>query len=397
MTRQQAERNIKLYFLFQLFRNHLFWGPILIAYISQVSGMSLADIYFMESVSILAVVVLDSPFGALADLFGRRNTLFIGECLGIVMIIIFAIAANPFMIWLSNLICFFSCAMVSNTDTSLLADTLKFLGRDDEYQKIEGRSSAYCLTLIAVCSIFSGYLAEINWRLPIYLGIPFLLIGCGSVFFMVEPPFAANQPRNHREYFKLLKLSVLFVYNHKKIKWIIAYTTLIAVVGHLWFFAYNPYFKLVDLPLSSFGLIFCLLNIVAAVASHEAHRINRIFGEYGSIVLMIILTSIPVWLMGQFVAPIAAMFVLSQSVVRGHMGPFLGDLLHKRLNSENRATVASIRSTVCSIGQVLGLAAFSFMLKIWSLPTCLQLLGLTALIAGLPLIIGYRRIFNGKY
>jgi MFS family permease len=396
MTKQQAERNIKLYFLFQLFRNHLFWGPILIAYISRVSGMSLPDIYYMESVCILGVVLLDSPFGALADLFGRRITLLVGELLGIFMLLLFAVAYNPLMIWIANLICFFSCALVSNTDTSLLRDTLKFLGREDDYQKIDGRAKAYCLILMAAGSATSGYLAEINLRLPIFLGIPLVLICCLAVFLMTEPPFAANQPKNHREYFGLLKFSVLFVYNHKKIKWVIAFGTLIAVVAHLWFFTYNPYFELVDLPLTYYGWIFCLLNLASAAASHEARRISNFFGEYGSIVAIILSMSVPAWLMGQFTGTLSTLFIVPNSLVRGYSGPFLGDLLHKHLDSQNRATVASISSTVSSIGQVLALAVFGAMLKIWSLPTCLQLLGLTTLIAGVPLIISYRRIFIGS-
>lgn len=98
MTRQQAERNIKLYYLFQLFKEPLFWGAILITFITRVSDMTLSDIYLMEAVCVIGIVVLDSPLGALADLIGRRTTILIGICIWSVKLFVFASAVNPLMI-----------------------------------------------------------------------------------------------------------------------------------------------------------------------------------------------------------------------------------------------------------------------------------------------------------
>lgn len=288
-------------------------------------------------------------------------------------------------------------ALISGADTSMLADSLKFLSRDQEFQKIEGRSNAYRLALTAICAISIGYLAEINLRLPVYLGVPFMLIACLAAYFMVEPPVIATKTRNRQEYFNLLKVSFLFVYNHSKIKWIIAFSTLIAVISKLWFFTYNPYFELVNLPITYFGWIFCLLNIVAAISSHEAHRFNKYFGELGSVIIMIMLIALPIWLMGAYVGQIMVLMVLMQNIVRGYMIPFLGGFLHQHLDSENRATVASLKSTANNIGQFISLAVFGLALNIWSLPVCLQLLGATTLIIGLALIVSFRRIFRADY
>jgi len=393
MTRQQAERNIRLYYLFQLFKEPLFWGAILITFINRVSGMTLADIYFMEAACVIGIVILDSPFGALADLIGRRNTMFIGMCVWSIKLFVFASAVNPLMIWSANLLWVLGAALITGADTSMLADSLKFLGRDREFQKIEGRSNAYRLALTAVCAISIGYLAEINLRLPVYLGVPFMLISCVAAYLMVEPPVIAGKTKNRQEYFKLLKLSALFIYNHAKIKWIIAFSTLIAVISKLWFFTYNPYFELVNLPITCFGWIFCLLNIVAAISSHEAHRFAKYFGEFGSVVIMIALIALPIWLMGAYVGQLMVLMVLMQNVVRGYMIPFLGGFLHQHLDSENRATVTSLKSTVNNVGQFIALAIFGLILNTWSLPVCLQILGVSTLLIGLVLIFSFRRIF----
>ena len=192
----------------------------------------------------------------------------------------------------------------------------------------------------------------------------------------------------------MLRISVLFVYNHTKVKWIIAFTTLIVVTSKIWFFTYNPYFELVDLPLAYFGWIFCLLNIVAAVCSHEAHRFTKYLGEFGGVTMMIILTALPIWLMGVYVVQISVLLVLMQNVVRGYMGPFMGGLLHQHLDSENRATVVSLKSTVNNIGQFIVLITFSLFLNAWPLPLCLQILGISTLFIGVFLVISFRLIFR---
>jgi len=394
MTKAQAERNIKLYYLFQLFKEPLFWGAILITFINRVSGMTLADMYFMEAICVIGIVILDSPFGALADLIGRRKTMFIGICIWSLKLLIFASAVNPLMIWLANFLWVLGAALLSGADTSMLADSLKFLGREQDFQKIEGRSNAYRLGLTAVCAISIGYLAEINLRLPVYLGVPFMLIACVAAYLMIEPPVIAQRTKNRQEYFRLLRVSALFVYNHTKIKWIIAFSTLIAVVSKVWFFTYNPYFELVNLPLAYFGWIFFLLNIVAAICSHEAHRLTKYLGELGGVIMMVVLIAVPIWLMGAYVAPIMVLMVLMQNVVRGYMGPFLGGLLHQHLDSENRATVASLKSTVNNIGQFVVLAIFGLALNTWTLASCLQILGISTLLIGLLLSVSFYQIFQ---
>ncbi|MFA5029600.1 MAG: MFS transporter [Patescibacteria group bacterium] len=396
MTREQAERNIKLYFWFQVFKEPLFWGPILITFINRVSGMTLSDIYLMEAVCVVGIVLLDCPCGALADLLGRRLTILIGICVWSVKLAVFASATSPLTIWLANFLWVIGASLISGADTSMLADTLKFLGRESEFQKIEGRSSAYRLALVAACSATVGYLAEVNLRLPVWLGVPFMIIACVAAYRMIDPPVIIKREKSWQEYFRLLKLSALFVYNHRQVKWVIGFSVLIGAVSKIWFFTYNPYFELVELPLKYFGWMFCLLNVVAAISSHEAERITRRCGEFGGIVLMVLLIALPIWLMGAWVTKWAVLLILMQNLVRGYMTPFLGFFLHRHLDSENRATVASIKSTANSVAGVVSLGLFGLAVKYWSLAFCLELLGVSALLAGLVMIATYHRTFNSR-
>ena len=394
MDMKQAQRNIKLYYWFQLFKEPFFWGAILITYINRVSGMTLSDIYFMESICVIGIVILDAPFGALADLIGRRYTLLIGSSIMAVKILVFATADNPLMIWLANLCWVFAISLISGADTSMLADTLKVLGKEGDFRHIEGRSQSYRLAGMAIGALMAGYMAEWHLRFPVFASFPFIAACIPVTYWMVDPPMVAQKHKNWKEYVRLLKLSALFVFNHRQVKWIIGFTVLISVASKLWFFTYNPYFELVDIPLSQFGWMFFLLNVVAAVSSHEAGRMHKHLGDWGSIIVMVGFMAVPIWLMGWQVAKISILLILMQNVVRGYVSPFLGGFLHQYLDSENRATVASIKSTAGSIAQSLFLALFGLALNQWSLPFCLEILGIGTGLVGLLLIFSYSRVFQ---
>ncbi|HLD28510.1 MAG TPA: MFS transporter, partial [Patescibacteria group bacterium] len=374
----------------------LFWGPILITFISRVSGMSLSQIYVMESICVVGLFLLEIPSGALADLIGRRKTILIGSCLLFCDIMVFASAINPAMIWIANLIWVCGFSLISGADSALLYDTLKVLGRESEFKKIEGRAISYRLFLLAGCAITVGYLASINIRLPVYLSAGFKLLFVVVIYFFIEPPMTRQGRYNWREHLGLMKISILFVANHKNIKWIISFVVIIGVASKIWFFSYNPYFELVDLPLIYFGWLFCGLNIIAAISSFFSDWIARKIGDLGSIILILAVIGIPILLMGSYVAKIMVLLVLMQNIARGHLTPFIGHFLNQYLDSENRATVISIKSAVVSLGQFVMLGLFGWSLKLYNLPSCLQILGVFTLALSLVLIVSYWRIFGRK-
>lgn len=394
MHQEKVGRNIFLYYLFQLLREPLFWGPILITYITTVSNMSLSEIYFMESVVLWILIILEIPSGALSDLIGRRRTILIGSCILTCDCFLFSIANSSLMIWLSNSCWAIGFSLVSGADSSLLFDSLKYLKREGEFKKIEGRSISYRLMLIAPCSVIAGYLAQVNIRFPLYGSLIFVAINCLVVFLIVEPPISKESQYGFKKHLSLMGDSILFVITNLKIIWIIGFVVLIGGISKVWFFSYNPYFELVDLPIIYFGWIFFLLNIVGAISSYFSDYISRKFGELGSIILIILVMSAPVFIMGLWVSKLACLLVLMQNIARGYLTPFMGNFLHHYLDSKNRATVMSIKSAANSFGQFLMLVLFGFLLDIYPLPVCLQIMGIIMVLGGIIFVMTYFKIFK---
>ena len=405
MTHNKIARNIKLYRWSMTLMEPFFWGPILIFYIQHAGHMSLPEIYFMEAVVIFGCVILEIPSGALADMIGRKKTILAGSLFLVLSVIGFALITSPIWVWAMNVMWMFGFSLRSGADSAFLYDSLKELGKENDYQKIQGAVVGNRLFIMAIAALVTGFLAEIDIRLPAILSIPAVVIASALTFFFTEPVLSG---RNHfkrsagklksvvnflKEQFGLMKFSVLFVANHKAVKWIILFATLVGVASKVWFFTYNPYFELVDLDLRFYGIMFFLFNIIAWLFSRYAYRIEKKVPEYNLVVIIILLIGLPIFIMGTFVIKLAISLMLFQNVVRGFMSPFFGGFINKHLDSGNRATVLSIKSAVSGLAQFISLGLFGFMLGILPLDVNLQILGIITLVLGIFSIYTYRKIF----
>jgi MFS family permease len=346
----------------------------------------------MESIVLVGMIFLQVPTGALADLIGRKKTVIIGSILYLASVAWFAFIHSPFGVWGANIVWMLGASLCSGADSAFLYDSLKEVGRESDYKKIDGEAASNQLIIVAVCSLAAGYLAQFSLRLPLILSIPGVLFSSILPFFFKEPPM--TKKITAKEQMNIMKVSVLFVANHKEVKWIIGFMTLINVVSKVWFFTYNPYFELVRLNLKYYGVVFFTLNVIAWFFSRYAHYISEKIKERNIAILLVLLIGTPIIFMGSVVRVLSVCMVFPQNIVRGFMRPFFGEFLNRHLNSENRATVLSVQSAVSGLAQFVALGGFGFLLVSWGLPFCLQILGVTVLIFGGLAILKYKKIFG---
>ncbi len=380
MDEHHCRRNIVLYRIYVAFNEPLFWGPILILSLQSLAHMSLPDIYYMESVVLCVCVVLDIPSGALADITARRNTTVIGRVFLLASSVGFALMQSPRDAWIANVVWSIGYSLQSGADTALLYDTLQGCGIAEQYKRIDGRAVGARLILMGLCGLVTGFLATIDPRLPLYLVIPFMSISLVAAMFFVEPKKTKHY--SVAAQFSLLREGVGFVATSPAVRWMVVFAALLATTSKIWFFTYNPYFELVHLPLSYYGVIFLLLNAVAWVSSHYAHDIEERIGEGGSIILMVLCLGMPIIAMGLVPAWPSAFLVIIQNVVRGFMRPFVGDYLHRHVASTIRATVISTQSSVANLVSIVALAVFGYLTATVELLTSLTILGIIMIVAG---------------
>jgi hypothetical protein len=265
------------------------------------------------------------------------------------------------------------------------------MGRESEFKKIVGRSSAYKLGITAVCALAVGHIAKINIRLPIAIDTVLVFVGLIISLFFKEPP---NGHSPKVKYYDHMMGSIKQIFRAPRLLWIVAFSVLIGVTSKLWFFTYNPYFELVKLPLPYYGYVFAVLNLVASASSYNADRISRHLSEKTSVKGMLGLIVVPIWLMGAFVSVWAIPLVFLQNLVRGYINPFLEHMMHEHIDSSNRATVMSVKSACNSAVEIVAMISFSVVTASFALNHALSMLGLVACIVGMVLVCSYTRVFR---
>ena len=389
MDAHKGKRNILLYRLYVLFNEPLFWGPILIISLQNLAHMSLPSIYYMEAVVLGICVILDIPSGALADLIGRKKTIIVGRVFLFGSVFFFTTMTTPLHAWIGNILWAIGYSMQSGADTALLYDTLKEQGKEAEYKRIEGQAVGGRLVLVACCSLVTGLLASINLRLPLLIGLPFILVPLTAVSFLKEP--VKTESYSVQKQLGVLKEGLTFIRHSVEVRWMVGFAALVATISKVWFFTYNPYFELVGLPIAYYGVVFFSLNVVAWLSSHYAYRIEHRLGEKKCIIGMVSCVGIPILLMGLLPIRAFVSLVVVQNVVRGFMRPFVGDYMNRHVTTNIRATMLSVQSSVANLTAIVGLATFGFFMEHLSLPKSLVILGITTLVFGAVSYASYKR------
>ena len=141
-SKEQLEGNIRRFIIFRLFYTARFYYPIFTILFLDY-GLTLEQFAILNMVWAVSIVLAEVPSGALADIVGRKRLLIFAALLMVMemALIVFApIGASSllFLMFLGNRICSgLSEAAASGADEALAYDSLKALGREDEWAQVD--------------------------------------------------------------------------------------------------------------------------------------------------------------------------------------------------------------------------------------------------------------------
>ena len=116
------KRNIPLYYFFTAMRAGLFFVPIWISY--QSHFLNLTQIAFFASLQLTATLILELPTRVLADLIGKKYTLFIGTLINGISYLLLGLFPTPNTMIIYALLNGLGISFISGANSALLYDTL---------------------------------------------------------------------------------------------------------------------------------------------------------------------------------------------------------------------------------------------------------------------------------
>ena len=376
-------RNISLYPLYSFFLGMLIIGPVLTPYLL-LKGLDYVQIMVLQSISAATVVFFEVPTGMVADRVSRRLSLVLAGAGMSGGLVLYILGQTFFWLALAEFVFALGLTCRSGAAAALLYESLKKLGRQAEFARIDGRANSYVFVGQAAGTLLSSVLYTYDPDLPFWVGVASAAVAAGLAFFF-SPTGDASTPVRYRTH---VFDSVRQIYRSKALLWIGALAALMGVAARTGFWLYEPYFTAVDIDVVFFGGIFFVYNLVAAGAAKYLTRSGG--GERRTLLGLGLLLGLSFLLPALFFSRLSVAFIGLQQIVRGLYKPTLGAYINVQVTEDRyRATVLSLAGLATSLCFALFSPLVGFSLDRWGAVPTYACMG-SATLAGVCLLACWR-------
>lgn len=371
-----ADHNCRQFVLFRVLFNSRFYYPVL-AILFLDLGLSATEYTLLNFAWALVIVVAEVPSGALADRIGRRPLVIAaGACMVAEMLVLGAAPQNGGLLLflfclLNRILSGLAEALASGADESLAFDALASEGRRDEWPAVVARvmrwqSAGMVVAMLVGSAIYDPHLLNrlaaaagfgfqfelaTTLRFPIYLNLitalAVLLVSLG----MREPSRhnAPALPAAYPVWHSVLEAGAWIIRTPLAL-FVIIGGLLIDSVIRLFLTFGSAYFRLIDLPEASYGLIGAGMAGVGMVISPLARRLvqgGSVVRCYGILALLTwlgllgVALNIPFW---------GAVFALPLAAIIAAVGFAVSHYLNVIVDAHHRATVLSFKGLAFNLG-----------------------------------------------
>ncbi|BBM87685.1 MFS transporter [Candidatus Uabimicrobium amorphum] len=338
---RDMQRNIYLIYIIRTIRTFLLLVPILVPFF-QENGLTQTQIYLVQSIYAIVIVILEIPSGYFADYFGRKYSMLFGVTFSTIGCAIYSVAYGFAAILPGAITLGVAYSFISGADSALAYDSLLAMSEQKEYRKFEAYS--YSLTGIseAVASILGGFLALISLRAPVYAQTIVYLSLIPLVILLKEPPRTKREIKN--PFREILNISKYALIDHQEIRWLIFYSATLGTLTYTMVWLTQPYYQLLNIPLGWFGVLWAIQLGFMAIFARAANYYEMRMGKKNAFVSFTVIGVISYMVMGIVPSLITLPFILGFYFVRGVHTPIFQDYVNAIVSSEIRATVLSVKN-----------------------------------------------------
>lgn len=336
------KRNIYALYLIKLSKWFSLVMPIIVLFYEK-QGLGLQDVFILKSVYSIAAVTLEIPSGYLADVWGRRKCLLLGSFLFFFGYLCYSFTDTFAAFLFAELLLGVGQTLVNGADSALLYDTTAQYKEEHQYLRYEGRITMIGNFAEAFAGIFGGLLAVYSLRFPFYGQAAIAFIGIPASIALKEVNRSKQIQNPLTEIIRIIKYSLI---TNKRLCCNIMYSGIIGAATLMMAWFVQPVLMYLKTPVSWFGVIWTVLNLVVGFAALYSDRVDRYLGpkKMGTLILLFIVGGYVTLAFNLTYVGLAILFVFY--IFRGFATPILKGYINQMTISEMRATVLSIRNFI---------------------------------------------------
>ncbi|MGM0331325.1 MFS transporter [Enterococcus sp. AZ050] len=346
-TNQLNDKNVHLINLNRILRALiLLWPVMTLIYLSK--GLSFFEIGLLNSVGSIVIAVLEVPSGLLADKFGRKKNLIIGNFLNILFVLLLYISQHFYGLLLAEIVFSVASCLISGTDASLLYDSLKQKNLEKEYAKVVAKNRSITIFLSIFTVILATFLLEkYTWLLFLSSFLLYLTM-FGATMFLTE---MKNLSENEEEAdTKKAKPSFLTAFKKNQLFLFLALfsSVIILLVSNLSVLA-SPILIENGMKLKHTGYVMAGAKILSIILLRNQSRILKLLQKnvlkrlttllFVSTTLTLVINSSYYWIY----------LICLVLAVNNFLQPLISEKMNQLISSKNRTTMLSISNMLDNV------------------------------------------------
>ncbi|MBI3983743.1 MFS transporter [Candidatus Microgenomates bacterium] len=368
MPRQMA-RNIRLLRVYRLLFGSILAMPVVVLFF-RANGLDQTQIFLLQSIFSLALILFEVPSGYFADRYGRRTSLMLGGLAGVAGWTIYSLSHGFWGLVPAEFVLAVSVSFISGADSALAYDSLLAVDRAEEYRRFETRTFIWSGAAGALAALVGGPLGSISLRgtiaAQILVALPMPLLA----WQMVEPPRVMGDPskavaQNIRQIVRYA------LRGHQEIKWLIFYGAVVSSLTYTMVWLYQPYFESVGIQLPWFGLLWAVLVGSPLLVVRYVERYEAALGKRGALVSFVLIGFTTYVVIGSVQTVWVLPAMLGFSFIRAVFTPTLRDYVNSLIESSIRATVLSVQALVARLLYVAAGPLIGWVMDAYSLQDAL--------------------------
>ncbi len=309
----------------------VFYGPIATLY-RQNRNLSLSNMFLIESISWILMIIFEIPWGWFADKFGYKKTLIISNFIFFLSKIVFYKADSFGMFFLERILLALSLAGISGCDIALLYSSVK----QEESEKIFGRYNAFSTAGYLIASSMFPILVKKSMDNTAFWTIVPYAAAVVLTLFLKE----VNVEREEKPKFKQ---SLITAFKNKSIIiLVISFALINEVVQVVGVFLNQSQYVRSGINIKYFGILAVVMQIVR-LSSIKAYKFSNRLGKNRSIqILYSIITICCITLVFTSNATLTILSIIFICGSAAIISPIVLEIENKSISTINRATLLSI-------------------------------------------------------
>lgn len=375
--------NVRLNYVFDFVKNlnlmSAFWPIFLLS-----KGMSLWEVGILESIFHVTSLIMETPTGALADLYGRKFTRQLSLASHIIYMVLFLFVQDFWWAAIGFAFAAMGYNLESGSGTAFIYDSLKQSDQIDRFATVEARREVVLNAAQVSGALLGGFIALISFQwaylVTITLSLGALLI---SLFFKETPlPEEKTSPHFIHAIKEQLRISWSIVRKDALMHGVMIFSAWIGAIGTTVYFYTTTYWYSLGWDESNVGVGVAIAGFIGALIALRTPHLVRKYAHLKTIRWASFVLLLGAALMADPWIAVGGLVVISgsESVLYVSSNAFFND----RLASTERATLLSYSSMLFSFIMIGLFPLVGYLIGQWSYPIVVWTL---ALIGGVSLLI----------